>query len=93
MKNSEDEEPIIIIGQDVCIYKQFLFSRKYWALPDETTPPMPKGEGQGVMLSSFVSRELGYGLSLSPAQLDHVNQYRMGQHYLDVVSAMEVNKK
>ena len=54
---------------------------------------MPKDEGQGVMLSSCVSREFGYGSNLSPAQLDHANQYRQGQHYLDVDSTMVVNKK
>ena len=53
---------------------------------------MPKDEEQGVMLSSFVSRKFGYGLNLLPVQLDHVNQYRLGQHYLDVESVMAVNE-
>ena len=93
VRKGEDEKTIIMISQDECIYKQFLFSRKHWALPDGTIPPMPKYERQGVMLSSFVSWEFGYGLNLSPAQLDHVHRYRQGQHYLDVDSAMVVNKK
>ena len=92
MRKGEDEKPIIMIGQGECIYKQFLFSRKHWALPDGTIPPMPKDEEQGVMLSSFVSRKFGYGLNLLPVQLDHVNQYRLGQHYLDVESVMAVNE-
>ena len=82
-----------MIGQDECIFKQYLFTHSHWALPDGTTPPMPKEEGQGVMLSSFVSREFGYGMELTPAQLEHVNEYRRGQHYLDVEAAMEVYKK
>ena len=73
-------------------FQALLFSHKHWALPDGTTPPMSKEEGQGVMLSSFVNSEFGYGLELSQAQLDHINRYRRGQHYLDVESAMEVNK-
>lgn len=73
VRKKESEKQIIMIGQDKCIFKQFLFSHKHWALPDDTTPPMPKEEGQGVMLSSFVSREFGYGFTLSQAQLDHVN--------------------
>ena len=81
-----------MIGQDECIFKQFLFSHKHWSLPDGTTPPMPKEEGQGVMLSAFVSREFGFGFELTEAQLDHINAYRKGQNYLDVESAMEINK-
>ena len=92
VRKKEDEKPIIMIGQDECIFKQFLFTHKYWALSDGTTPPMPKEEGQGVMLSSFCSREFGYGFPLTQAQLDHINEYRKGQHYLDVDAAMEIHK-
>ena len=92
VRKKENEKPIIMISQDECIFKQFLFSHRHWCLPDGTTPPMPKEEGQGVMLSSFVSREFGYGMQLSSAQLSHVNEYRKGQHYLDKEAAMEINK-
>ena len=82
-----------MIGQDECIFKQFLFTYKQWILPDGTQPPMPKDEGQGVMLSSFVSRDFGYSYELTPSELARVNEFRKGQHYLDKDAAMEVYKK
>ena len=36
VRKKEDEKPIIIFGQDECIFKQFLFSHSHWALPDGT---------------------------------------------------------
>lgn len=36
---------------------------------DGTTAPMPKDAGEGVMLSSFVSRDFGYGYRLTPTEL------------------------
>ena len=81
VRKKDDEKPIIMISQDEYIFKQYLFIHSYWALPDGATPLMPKEEGQGVMVSSFVSREFGYGLELTTAQLVHVNEYRRGQHY------------
>ena len=36
------------------------------------------------MLSSFVSREFGYGMLLTETQLEIVNEYRKGKHYSDV---------
>ena len=77
-EKKKNERPIVMFGQDECIFKQFLFSHKQWVLPDGTTPPMPKDEGQGVMLSSFVSCEFGYGMDLSSSQLVHINEYRKG---------------
>ena len=53
---------------------------------------MPKEEGQGVMISSFVSCKFGYGMQLSPAQLEHVNEYRKGQYFLDKEAVIEINK-
>ena len=75
VRGKESEKPIIMFGQDECIFKKNLFSYKHWALPDSTTPPMPKEEGHGIMLSSFVSREFGYGFEMTSSQLAHVNQY------------------
>jgi hypothetical protein len=56
---------VFIFGQDECIFKQYSFSKKSWTLPDGTKTLIPKDEGQGVMLSSFMSREFGYGFELS----------------------------
>ena len=56
-RKKEEDKPIIMIGQDECIFKQFLLVKKQWYLPDGTTSVNPKGEGMGIMLSSFCSWE------------------------------------
>ena len=39
------------------------------------------------MLSSFVSREFGYGMTMNEDDLKKVNYYRSGKHYSDVDAA------
>jgi len=56
--------PIFIIGQDECIFKQYLFRMKRWQ-HGETRAAMPKDDGAGVMISGFTSRELGWGLEIT----------------------------
>ena len=87
---------MILIGQDESIFKQFIISPKQWSLPDGTTTTNPKDDGHGIMLSSFVSRDFGYGHDLSQQQLDQINSYRNGKKYLDEEAAIHVcgkNKK
>jgi hypothetical protein len=70
------EKPLIIFGQDECIFKQFNLSSKSWSDPNGTRALLPKDEGQGVMISAFVSREFGFGMTMTPDQLDKVNRQR-----------------
>jgi hypothetical protein len=44
--------------------------------PKGQRPLLPKSEGDGYMLSAFVSREFGFGRELSVAELDKVNGER-----------------
>ena len=78
---------LMILGQDECIFKQYIFTNGVWVLPDGTRELVPKDEGHGVMLSSLCSRELGYGFELSKAILDEVNIKREGKHYSDSTAA------
>lgn len=72
--------------QTICIHE------KTWTLPDGTKPLIPKDEGQGVMLSSFVSREFGYGMELSNDDLETVNTYRKKNNvYSDNDAAVRIN--
>jgi hypothetical protein len=71
-----NNRPLICFGQDECIFKQYLFTGKAWKLPDGQKPIIPKDEGLGVMVSSIVSREFGFGLKLSHPDLQKVNEYR-----------------
>ena len=88
-----NEKPIIIFGQDECIFKQYAFTKKSWTSPDGTRPLIPKDEGQGLMLSSFVSREFGYGYDISNEILSKINEEMRGQnnHYSDEDAAKIIN--
>ena len=81
-------KPLVIIRQDECIYKQFSFRSKCWVGPGGEVPLMTKSDGQGLMVSVFVCRELGFGLELS-SQLEKVNNYRKYQKYCDEKAAIE----
>ena len=81
-----------MIGQDKCIFKQYLLVKKQWVLPDGTTAVNPKEEGMGIMLSSFCSRDFGYGFKLSAEQLAIVNRFREGKDYIDEEAALEILK-
>ena len=83
----EGSKPLIIFGQDECIFKQYIFSKKSWVGPEGQTAMTPKEEGQGLMLSSFVSREYGFNYQLSKEELATVNKMREGKSYVDRESA------
>ena len=93
VRKKEHEKPLILIGQDESIFKQYTLSPKQWNLPDGSSAPNPKDDGHGVMLSSFVSRDFGYGHDLTTTQLEQVNDFRKGKVYLDVEAAMHVHGK
>ena len=82
------EKPLMILGQDECIFKQYLFTAGAWVMPNGTKELIPKDEGQGVMISSFVSRELGYGFEFCDEVMQEINQKRKGQKYSDENAAI-----
>ncbi|KAI2504914.1 hypothetical protein MHU86_9523 [Fragilaria crotonensis] len=58
-------------------------------------PLLPKSEGDGYMLSAFVSREFGFGRQMTEDELQRVNMARQtaalgGGNYLDTTAAMEI---
>ncbi|KAI2490954.1 hypothetical protein MHU86_23613 [Fragilaria crotonensis] len=84
-------KPIVMfIGQDEAIFKQFSFLSKKWTGPKGERPLLPKDEGVGVMISSFICREYGLIQSLDQTVLDSVNEIRQGARYADEEAAMEV---
>ena len=83
--------PLIIIGQDEAIFKQYLFRMKRWQI-GKTRAAMPKDDGAGVMISGFQSREFGFGLEMSVDDLRRVNEAREGQNYTDELAAKAINK-
>jgi hypothetical protein len=86
------EKAVIIIGQDECIFKQYTLNGKSWSCPDGTRALLPKDDGQGVMISAFTCKELGFGASFSGDELDKVNVgRRIGKrkNYVDEKSAKQ----
>ena len=92
VRKKKEDKPVIMIGQDECVFKQYLIVKKQWILHDGTSAVNPKEEGAGVMLSSFVSQDFGYGYNLTDDELAIVNRYRLGKTYKDEDAAMEVLK-
>ena len=81
---------MICFGQDECIFKQFSFTPKAWTAPDGQKAMIPKDEGLGVMISAFVSREMGFGYGISKEDLVKVNEKRQGKHYSDEEAAKKI---
>ncbi|KAI2509347.1 hypothetical protein MHU86_5100 [Fragilaria crotonensis] len=84
-------KPVIYVGQDEAIFKQFLFSHKMWVAPGGQRALLPKDEGSGIMVSAFVTREHGIIREISDMVLDEVNEQRSGQVYADEEAAIEVH--
>ena len=86
--------PLMIIGQDESVFAQYLLGSKTWVGPKGQRPLLPKSEGDGYMLSAFVSREFGFGRELSKEELDKVNHERRGANktYIDKQAAIEILK-
>ena len=89
------KKPLFIFGQDECIFKQYSFTKKAWVLPDGTRPLIPKDEGMGLMLSSFQSREFGYGLHLTDDDFRKINEEMRGESkfYSDLSASQIKNGK
>jgi len=91
-------KPIMIthlgqVGQDESVIAQFLIGTKTWIGPKGQRPLLPKSEGEGYMLSAFVSRELGFGRTLTADELMRINnERRAGKTYTDVQAANEIYK-
>ncbi|KAI2513790.1 hypothetical protein MHU86_573 [Fragilaria crotonensis] len=84
-------KPIVMfIGQDEAIFKQFSFVSKMWTGPKGERPLLPKDEGAGVMISSFIGREYGLIQELDLDTLNSVNEIRRGARYADEEAAMDV---
>lgn len=91
VRKSANAPTVMFIGQDEAIFKQFLFLSKMWTGPNGERPLLPKDEGAGVMISSFISREYGLLQKLDERTLSFVNANRQGAKYADEEAAIDVN--
>ena len=83
--------PIEVFGQDESVFSQFIFPTKSWIGPNQERGLFPKSLGEGLMISAFVSRDSGFGMPVSSAQLDEINRLRCGTDYIDKVAAMQIH--
>ena len=90
VRKNRNDKPLIIFGQDECIFKQYQMNTKRWVLPDGSSALLPKSDGQGIMYSSYVSRDFGYGFFMSKEDLEEVNKKRDSENYMDVEAAKEI---
>ena len=74
-----DAKPLVIFGQDECVFSQFLLPTKQWVGPNGERALLPKTDGMSLMVSAFQSREFGFGLEITCSQLEEINFCRMGK--------------
>ena len=82
--------PIEMFGQDESVFSQFIFPTKAWIGPNQERGLFPKSLGEGLMISAFVSRDSGFGLPVSPEQLNTINLLQQGTKYIDKVAATQI---
>lgn len=66
VRRPPQEKPIISMGQDECIFKQYAHTPKAWTSPEGKRAIIRKDDGLGVMISAFVTSEWGFNKSVSP---------------------------
>ena len=69
------------------------YSSNTWIHPDSVQQLVPKDKGQGLMLSSFCCRELGYGYVPSKETIKKVNEICKDSKYTDEDTAITRNGK
>jgi len=80
----------MIIGQDECIFSQFLLTTKLWVGPHKVAPLLPKSEGEEQMISAMQSRGFGFDLPIPEDKLTQINELQKEQNYLNTTAATEV---
>ena len=53
VRMDKNEKPLIIMGHNECIFKQYLLTNKSWNEPNGELSLVPNNEGQGVMTSAL----------------------------------------
>jgi hypothetical protein len=76
----EGMQPLVVVGQDEMITYQFLFAAKSWKSQQGKTLILPRGDGEGIMVSASILRELGLGPELTDDQLPEIiRRFRTGK--------------
>ena len=86
VKNPSRPRPLMIIGQDETVFKQYLFSRNCWVGPGGGIQLLPKSIGYSRMISGFASCSFGVSLHLIQNDLNEVNGQRIGSQWGEYIS-------
>jgi hypothetical protein len=86
----QGKRPLVIVGQDEMITYQFLFSTKSWKGPQGEPLLLPKGEGEGIMVSAFICRELSLGPELTDKQILTIHHLRTGNEFVSKEDAISL---
>ena len=69
IRQNPSTRPMIMVGQDESVFKQYLFGHKCWVGPGGETQLLPKSDGYSKMVSGFVSRGFGVGIHLDKNEI------------------------
>ena len=59
MRSNTNMKPIMIIGQDESVFRQYSLVTKQWVGAYGQRALLPKSEGDGIMISAFQAHEIG----------------------------------
>ena len=62
IRKPPDQRPVILIGQDESTFHQYIFSNRNWVNNKGSSPILPKGFGDMLMISGMQSQKTGVGL-------------------------------
>jgi hypothetical protein len=84
-------KPIIVLSQDEAVFNANSMSTKQWVGLNRERSILPKNNGLGRMVSTFQSRDLGWGMVLPRESIQQINDKRRGEAYFDRVAAKAVS--
>jgi hypothetical protein len=90
-RKDKEKKILLAIGQDECIFKQFLMMKKAWQNKNGRFRLRPKDDGRGIMVSAFQCREFGFGFPFFLVYKDKINAFRDGKSYVDISAAKNIN--
>jgi hypothetical protein len=82
------DRPLLSLGHDEAIFKQYTLTKSAWVTPEGSTALVPKDESQGRMISAFQSRKFGFGMVMTDKDLQRVNETRREKKYTNETAAI-----
>ena len=90
VRKDNNKKPILLVGQDECIYYEYARSKKQWVSSEGKRALLPKTTGNSIMISAFQCREFGFGMEINEEDMVKINDIRRGTKYSDENAATAV---